>query len=98
MKNYLNDAPIKKKISKNINYLINIDGKNKYIDKKDTNILNGYYIYVNIPKKILEKNIKLIEINPLYKGFCFKANFIYDIEIEKTQTQKSISKRNDKKY
>jgi len=50
---------------------------NKYEDD-NKNIIDGSFMYLNIPEKIKEKKIKLIEIVPLYNGYKYKINYIYE--------------------
>lgn len=64
----------KKKISSSKNHIIN----NKYIEKDNKNIINGYYVYIKIPKYIKENNIKLIEIKPLYDNHSYKICITYE--------------------
>lgn len=40
--------------------------------------INMSYIYVKLPKILIDKKIKLIEIVPIYNDYKFKINFIYD--------------------
>lgn len=66
-------------IFKNKNYII--DG-NYYIPKDNKNIINASHIYIHCPKKINDKKIKWIEINPFYEdGFKYKINIIYEENI-----------------
>ena len=76
----------KKKMSKANNFIID----NKYIEKKNTNIINSYYVYLRIPEKIREKRIKLIEISPLYGGRYFKINFTYDTDLKKCEASTEL--------
>jgi putative transposase len=78
--NLLKCAQKNQKISRLKNYIINVDGVLKYVDKKNTNIINPYYVYLKIPDKIFKKKIKQIEINPIYSGYAFKVNITYDLE------------------
>ena len=68
--------PEMKKMNKEVNYIVD----DKYIDRKSDKIIEGYYIYIQIPTKLAKESIKLIEINPIYDGRYFKANFVYDVE------------------
>ncbi|ATZ81090.1 putative transposase [Bodo saltans virus] len=77
---YLITTDKNKKIPKNKNYIIDNKTERKYIDKNDENIVNGYYVYIDIPKKICDKTIKMIEICPLYDGYRYKINFTYDTD------------------
>lgn len=71
-----------------------IDGKiklstGKFIKKNICEITGKQYnfeLIINIPEKLKDKKIKLIEINPIYNGHKFKLNFIY--EVPKTSQSK----------
>ena len=74
-----------KNILKTKNYILddivdnnNISISNKYIQKNNKNIVDAYYIYINIPHKILDKHIKLVEIKPIYENHKYKINIVYD--------------------
>ena len=38
----------------------------------------GSFTYINLPKQLYEKNIKLVTISPLYDGYKFNINYTYD--------------------
>jgi putative transposase len=84
-KKYL--LPLKKgtKLTKKDNYFWN----NHYIPKKSKNIIQSYYILIRKPTKLNNKKIKLIEIIPIYDGFRFKINFVYDTEKTKNKPIKN---------
>lgn len=68
---YYRKSSIKQhKIGKNSIKIAN----NKYINKTD--IIDGYYMYIPLPKKIRNKNIKQIDIKPIYNGY--KMFFSYE--------------------
>lgn len=68
---------ITKKVSKGKNFIV--DDK-FYIEKKNEYIIDSYYLYIQIPKKLVDKKINLVEIVPRYNnGYKFK----YDISYEK---------------
>ena len=72
-----------KKISKVRNYIFG----DKYINKDNENIINSNYVNIDIPQKLNDKNIKMIEIVPLYDGYKYKVNFTYDsIETKEENT------------
>ena len=48
-----------------------------------------YYLNLKLPEKIINENIKLIEINSLYKGYKFKLNITYDLKGEILDIQKN---------
>ena len=50
--------------------------KKKYIKRLDENIFNANFIYIRKPDYISDNRVNLVEINPLYDGFVFKANII----------------------
>lgn len=76
------------KINKKDHYLIG----SSYIKKDDPNIINAYYLNIRKPFNIKDSIIKLIEINPLYNGYKFKINFVYDRKINKSNLkEKTIS-------
>lgn len=52
-----------------------------YIEKNNTNIIDSYYLYIRKPHVLNDFQIKLIEINPIYDGFKFKTNIVYDKKI-----------------
>jgi len=61
------------------NYKIHKEQKisNKYINKKGE-IFDGSFMYIKLNKKLENKNIKLIEIIPLYNGYKYKINYVYE--------------------
>ena len=79
-------------------YLLPCDGKillkdnfivgNRYIKKDSNKIFETNYIYIEKPPTINDKNLALIEINPLYDGTRFKINFTY-----KTNTTRNKPKK-----
>ena len=76
-KKYINKSIMKKIIKKqpkSKNYILN----DKYIEKNNKNILNGYYISIPKPAKIKNLKIKMVEITPVYDGHTFKINYIYE--------------------
>jgi IS605 OrfB family transposase len=73
------------KLSKNNNFIID----NMYIEKNNVNIIDAYYLNLKLPEKIIGENIKLIEINSLYKGYKFKLNITYDLKGEILDIQKN---------
>lgn len=70
-----------KKVAKSKNYICDLG----YINKNDINLINSYYITINLPPSIKNKKIKLIEVNPLYNGIYFKINVVYDDSTAKIQ-------------
>ena len=50
-----------------------------YINKNNQNIINSYYVNVEIPVNKINGLIKTIEINPLHKGRYYKLNITYDV-------------------
>ena len=75
---------VKGKVLKSTNFVVD----KMYIEKNNENIFESQYIEFNIPKKISSKNIKLIEINPIYKGHAFKINYKYTSEPPKKHDRK----------
>jgi putative transposase len=75
-KELLKKIPEKIKLSKKNNYILD----DSYIEKTNSNIINGYYVFFELPNKIKNENIKFIEISPIYKGHQFKLNISYDIK------------------
>jgi IS605 OrfB family transposase len=68
---------ITKKMSKTKNFIVNDEF---YIEKNNKNIIDSYYLFIQIPKRFANKKIKLVEIVPRYNdGHKFK----YDISYEK---------------
>ena len=65
-----------KKIPKTNNYIF--DDLCKYISKKNKNLIDSYYVYIDLPYKIIKNNIKYIEIKPLYENFKHKICIIYE--------------------
>lgn len=51
-----------------------------YIPKNSKHIIESYYIYIRKPTGLNNKEIKLIEIIPIHRGYRFKINFVYKIE------------------
>jgi len=84
-KKYLIGIPDKINLSKKNNFIIG----DKYVAKNNENIIDGYYVNLKLPKKIINKKIKLIEINSLYKGFKFKLNITYDTDEKITEITKN---------
>lgn len=77
---------------KSKNYII--DG-NYYISKDNKNIINGNHVYIKLPKKLNNKKIKWVEVNPLYNdGFRYKINIIYEENI----IENKIDSENYKDY
>jgi hypothetical protein len=92
-KKFLNKINIKDKITTKNHFTVNVNGNNMFISKDNKNIINSCYIYFKIPEKIKKQNIKLIEVNPLYKGLHYKMNFTYDItENQPKEKNNSIQK------
>ena len=56
---------------------------NKYIKKTDKHIIQGNYMFIKVPKKIVNKNIKLLNIVPIYDGYKYKVCFAYEKEEQK---------------
>ena len=75
-KKYLKKNICGKKLSKNNNFIV----EDMYIEKNNENIIDAYYLNLKLPTKVINENIKLIEINPLYNGYKFKMNITYDIK------------------
>ena len=75
----------KKKVSKQKNYIVN----NKYIDKNNKHIINAYYVNIKIPEYIKDKDIKLIEIKPIYENYSYKICMTYE-EKNETKEVKSL--------
>jgi len=88
-KNYLIKIKEKEKINKSKNFVLNINGELFYIPKDNENIINGYYVNLELPHKLKDKNLKLININPLYNGLYFKANYVYDVNEIKNKENKT---------
>jgi len=80
MKKYdVNKIIDKKKFSKN-NYLTKSNDNHdiKYISKNSKNIIDAYYTYFNMPSKLKDKKIKLVEIKPIYDGYKYKLYITYE--------------------
>lgn len=60
------------------NYIVG----DKHIERTNGDIIDAYYAHVKIPKKMVDKSIKMIEVNPLYGGRFFKINYTYDVEAD----------------
>lgn len=92
-KMYADEKFIKKinnsKIPKTKNYIID----DNYIEKNNENIFDGYYLKIKIPKKLKNKKINRIEINPIQNGLKFKINFRYENE-EKNNVQHLLTPEN----
>ena len=76
--------PCDRKILLKDNFIIG----NRYIKKDSNKIIETSYIYIEKPPDINDKNLALIEINPLYDGTRFKINFTY-----KTNTTRNKPKK-----
>ena len=81
------------KIPKKDNYI----WKNFYIPKNSEHIIEGYYVYVRIPRPIFGKKIKLIEVIPIYEGFRFKINFVYEDKKNDNNTDTKTNKKKEEK-
>ena len=79
LKDYLMEKLKGDKIAKLKYYTVKIENKEYYISKNNKNIINSYYLNIQIPTNKINGKIKLIEINPLYKGRYFKLNIVYDV-------------------
>jgi IS605 OrfB family transposase len=79
----------KQRVRKSDNYIIG----NKYINKKNKNIINSYYIYLPITNmdKLENKEIKLIETCPIYDGKTYKIHIVYNVD-ECMEDTKSLDK------
>jgi IS605 OrfB family transposase len=73
-----------------INKLNNFIVDNKYIDRSSEKIIDASYLYFKLPDIMIDKNITLIEINPINNGHCFKLNYVY--RITKTIIEHPIKK------
>ena len=54
--------------------------KNKYISKNDNNLINGMYMYIQIPKIVYDKEINEIEIKPNYNGLTYSILYKYIVD------------------
>ena len=75
-----------KKIRKKDNFIIN----DKYIPKSHHKIQDANYLNIIKPKKIKDKKIKLVEIQPLYDGQYYKINYVYESGNKKSNKKKDV--------
>ncbi len=82
---YINKTYLKqstKKVSKSKNFIVTIKKNNiektYYVPKNHNKIIDANYLYIPISKKISKKNIKMIEIKPLYEGHSYKSCIVYE--------------------
>lgn len=82
---YINKTYLKqstKKVSKSKNFIVTIKKNNTektyYVPKNHNKIIDANYLYIPISKKISKKNIKMIEIKPLYEGHSYKSCIVYE--------------------
>lgn len=75
-KEHLIKIPTGIKIPKKDNYIWN----SYYVPKKSNYIIEGTYIFIRKPYNFKDKNLKLIEINPIHNGHKFKINYTYEIK------------------
>ena len=50
---------------------------NQYISKDSEHIIDASYLFFDLPDKLNDKTIKLMEIVPLYEGYKYKLNIVY---------------------
>lgn len=88
-KKYLKSIPKKTKIAKKNNFIID----NKYVSKNNIHIIDGRYITINLPKKLQNVELMMIELQPLYDGHQYKINYVYQVtnEKEKLKNTKKVS-------
>ena len=72
---------VNKKINKKDNYIIN----DKYIEKNCEKIIDSRYIVIDLPEKIIDKEIKIIEI--IFQNNIPKICITYINEIENTKEE-----------
>ena len=85
-----------KYISKNYNKICGTNYKiskehvftNKYINNKKE-IFDGSFMYIKPPDKLKNQKIKMIEIIPLYDGYKYKINYIYEKQKEEIKIKKN---------
>ena len=66
---------VKEKMSKKNNYIIH----NKYINKDNKYIIDAYYLHIKIPDKLKDKDVRYIEVVPLYENHSYKICITYGI-------------------
>ena len=67
----------KNKPSHKDNYILN----NKYVNKNNPNIISGCHLDICYPSNLSNKNILCVEIIPLYDGYNYKINYVYEDKI-----------------
>lgn len=82
---------LRKKINKSKNYTL-VD---KYIEKTNKYVFDGYYKYIPLPEKIKKEKIKLIEIIPINDGLSFEIHYKYESKIN---LNKKIDEKNINNY
>jgi transposase len=82
---------LRKKINKSKNYTL-VD---KYIEKTNKYVFDGYYKYIPLPEKIKKEKIKLVEIVPINDGLSFEIHYKYESKIN---LNKKIDEKNINNY
>ena len=84
---HINNLKIGNKVNKAHNFILEND---MHINKNNKSIINPNFINIHIPNKLKTKDIKYIEIVPVYENYCYKINIIYE-EIVNSSLDKTLT-------